>query len=117
MNDGKPSTDESWVELAAAIAAAETQLSELKSRFAQVERDRDRLAERRAYSEELKQEKPTAWKTELRHVEEEINTLEVNLESQLINWQSFREPFWQIVRFGGLGIVLGWVLCMVTQVR
>jgi len=36
--------------------------------------------------------------------------LETNLESQLFSWTSLKRPFWQIIRFGGLGVVIGWLL-------
>lgn len=40
----------------------------------------------------------------------QLELLEVELESRLISWSSFREPFWQIVRFGGLGILIGFAI-------
>jgi len=27
-----------------------------------------------------------------------------------LSWSSFREPFWQIVRFVGIGIIIGVIL-------
>ncbi|MFM7885302.1 MAG: hypothetical protein ACKPCM_01090, partial [Pseudanabaena sp.] len=45
---------------------------------------------------------------------EEINMrleqIEAELESRLISWSSFQEIFWQVVRFVGIGIVIGVVL-------
>jgi hypothetical protein len=34
----------------------------------------------------------------------------VALESQLFSWNGIKEVFWQAIRFGGLGMVAGWVL-------
>ncbi|NJL85408.1 MAG: DUF2203 domain-containing protein [Leptolyngbyaceae cyanobacterium SM1_1_3] len=47
---------------------------------------------------------------DLVRIQAELEQLELTLESRLVTWRSFREPFWQAVRFGGLGILLGWVL-------
>lgn len=109
-----PQTDD-WTEFETAIAALETQLDELKGRLSQVQQDQERLAQLKSRRQQLKNEHPTGWKTELRHLTSEIEALELNLESKLIDWQSFRKPFWQVVRFGGLGLVLGWFLHALTQ--
>lgn len=47
---------------------------------------------------------------DLKQLQQQINDLEVALESRLFSWDGFREVFWQAVRFGGLGILLGWLL-------
>jgi len=47
---------------------------------------------------------------QLEEIGERLEQVEVELESRLISWSSFREPFWQIVRFVGLGIVIGVIL-------
>ncbi|MBD0342554.1 MAG: DUF2203 domain-containing protein, partial [Microcoleus sp. Co-bin12] len=49
-------------------------------------------------------------KQELREIEKELETIELNLESRLFSWTSIIGPFWQAVRFGGLGILIGWIL-------
>ncbi len=41
---------------------------------------------------------------------EQLEQIEADLESRLLSWSSFREPFWQIVRFGGIGIIIGVIL-------
>lgn len=56
-------------------------------------------------------------------IREQIQELEVILESNLLKegelkrlfWEGIRrgllgEVFWQIVRFGGIGVLLGWIL-------
>ena len=47
---------------------------------------------------------------ELAQMQDRVEALKVTLESQLISWREMQEPFWQIVRFVGLGLVLGWLL-------
>ncbi len=47
---------------------------------------------------------------ELAQMQDRIEALKVTLESQLLSWREIQEPFWQIVRFGGLGLVAGWFL-------
>ncbi|TVQ63082.1 MAG: DUF2203 domain-containing protein [Spirulina sp. DLM2.Bin59] len=97
-------------EFAQAIAAADAALKELKDRFAQVLQDQATLAELQSQRQQVKTDKPPAWKTELAHIEKQIEAIALNLESRLIQWRSFKEPFWQIIRYGGLGFILGWLL-------
>ncbi|PZU99335.1 MAG: DUF2203 domain-containing protein [Pseudanabaena sp.] len=47
---------------------------------------------------------------QLEDIGERLEQIEVELESRLISWSSFREPFWQVVRFVSLGIVIGVIL-------
>lgn len=47
---------------------------------------------------------------DLAQMQDRIEALKVTLESQLLSWREVQEPFWQIVRFVGLGLVLGWFL-------
>ncbi|MEM9089925.1 MAG: hypothetical protein AAGC93_14400 [Cyanobacteria bacterium P01_F01_bin.53] len=47
---------------------------------------------------------------ELAQMQDRIEALKVTLESQLVSWREMQEPFWQIVRFVGLGLVIGWFL-------
>lgn len=47
---------------------------------------------------------------ELAQMQDRIEALKVTLESHLLSWREVQEPFWQIVRFGGLGLVVGWFL-------
>lgn len=49
-------------------------------------------------------------KAELAQLEERIESLKITLESQLLSWREASEPFWQIVRYVGLGLVIGWAL-------
>ena len=47
---------------------------------------------------------------ELAQMQDRVEALKVTLESQLLSWREVQEPFWQIFRFVGLGLVIGWFL-------
>ena len=85
-------------------------LEELRTRYLQVNQDWQRYSELVKYKEELVQTKANNFekepiKTELRDIEQQISELEIKLESVLLP-----DLFWQAIRFGGLGIVIGWLL-------
>ncbi|WP_017306883.1 hypothetical protein [Spirulina subsalsa] len=115
-----PPTDEPlWEEeFNTALAQVEQSLQDLKQRRQQVQQDSDTLKDLQQQQQALKGQKLPKHhplKTELEQIEEQIHLLEVQLESRLFRWQSLQEPFWQAVRFGGLGIVLGWLLKSCTS--
>lgn len=110
-----------------ALSELERSLQALRGRYAQVQLDLQRQAE---FQQRLKQVQREGSGTplpqmqgELRQIKEQLKELEAELESRLLSdsdlmtlfWQGWRrglmgEPFWQVVRFGGLGVVLGWIL-------
>ncbi|QQE65843.1 hypothetical protein GFS31_25330 [Leptolyngbya sp. BL0902] len=47
---------------------------------------------------------------ELNQLQQAVEEFEITLASHLLSWQQLREPFWQAIRYGGLGLVGGWVL-------
>jgi hypothetical protein len=50
-------------------------------------------------------------KQELQMIRSRLDELDLALESRLLNeWALMWEPFWQAVRFGGLGIAIGWFI-------
>lgn len=104
----------SEVEFEQALAEVERSLTALKERYAQVQRDRQRQAELKHRYEEIRQDRSIArsqeMKAEVKRIQQELETLEVNLESSLFSWSSLKEPFWMAVRFAGIGIVIGWLL-------
>lgn len=104
----------SELEFEQALAQVERSLTELKERLAQVQRDRQRQAELKHLYEEVRQDRSMArsqqMKTQLKQIQQELETLEVSLESSLFSWSSLKEPFWMAVRFAGIGIILGWLL-------
>lgn len=97
-----------------ALLATENYLQALKERYQQIQQDRSRQAElqqqQQQIKKELRQNRSRQLQAELRRIQEELETIELNLESSLFTWGSLKEPFWQAVRFGGLGIVVGWIL-------
>lgn len=107
----QPSSEKNLsLEFAKALLEVEDALMTLKARFEQVERDRNLQAELKQRVAELKNSKLSEMRLELKEIQAKLEVLEINLESQLFSWNSVKEPFWQIVRFGGLGIIIGWIL-------
>ncbi len=90
----------------------ERSLVDLKERYTQVQRDRISKAEYEKHRQELNKNKhyTPEMKAELKHIKQQLEVLEVSLESQLFSWKSVKKPFWQIIRFGGLGVIIGWIL-------
>jgi hypothetical protein len=43
-------------------------------------------------------------------LQEAAEAFELDLASRVMTWQHLQEPFWQAVRFGGLGLLIGWFL-------
>lgn len=114
-NDPQRSTASSEeVELEQALLEAERSLLNLKERFTQIQRDQQRQAELKNRIDEvipqIRQTRSRQLKEELKQLQTELETIELNLESRLFSWGSLKEPFWQAVRFGGLGVVIGWIL-------
>ena len=97
-----------------ALAEVEQSLQTLKDRYTQVRLDEvekarleDRLGD---LQQDYRRVPAPSLKQEIKQLQEKIDELEVALESKLFSWQGLREVFWQAVRFGGLGVILGWVL-------
>lgn len=84
----------------------------LKQRYRQVKRDRHQKQQLQQQLDQLNQNKHLTpeMKAELRQIQQQLEVLEVCLESQLFSWRAFKDPFWQAVRFGGLGVIIGWIL-------
>lgn len=106
--------DSQPVDLAEAISQVEAQLERLKQRYQQVITDKARkqelLARKKEIEGQIKENRQESLKSELYYLQKELEEIEVRLESELFKWSSLSEPFWQAVRFLGLGIVLGWIL-------
>jgi small-conductance mechanosensitive channel len=96
------------------LVEVERSLQALKQRYSQVQQDQDTQAQLQQRQETLKQQlklRPTAeMKAELKQIEDQLDELATSLESQLFTWGSLKDSFWQIIRFSGLGLVLGWML-------
>ncbi|HEY9607059.1 MAG TPA: DUF2203 domain-containing protein [Allocoleopsis sp.] len=97
-----------------ALLEVEQSLQSLKERYQQVQQDRRRQAELQQRREQIRRElgqtrNRQLLRDELNRIKQQLETIELNLESRLF-WGSLKEPFWQAVRFGGLGVILGWIL-------
>jgi hypothetical protein len=101
------------VEFDREIAELEAAIFALKQRHADTQlaaqeqvvltRQRNELKQKKSNHPEVKQE--------LQMIRSRLAELDLTLESRLLNeWRLMWEPFWQAVRFGGLGILIGWFL-------
>ncbi len=113
-NEQKASESATQVSIEEQITEIEASLDKIKQRYQQIEIDNLRKTElieqKSAIKEKLPKNKQDSLKSELQYIEDELNEIEVRLESELFKWSNFIEPFWQIVRFVGIGIVIGWFL-------
>ncbi|MGF1535742.1 MAG: hypothetical protein ACFB4J_04515 [Elainellaceae cyanobacterium] len=96
------------------LRRVEQSMGELRDRFTQVtaaQQEQSALkAQQARLQHELKQHRTEALRKDLKQVKTRLEELEEVLESQLFSWGSLSEPFWQAVRFGGLGLLVGWFL-------
>lgn len=92
------------------LLKVERALIALKERYNQVQADKASQKELQQRLGRLRHTKLPNVKAELKQIQQQLEELELNLESQLFSWQSVKEPFWQVVRFGGLGVIIGWLL-------
>jgi hypothetical protein len=88
----------------------EQALVALRERYQQVECDRNLQGELQERAAEIRQSQLPEMKAELKHIQQQLEVLEINLESRLFSWHSIKDPFWQIIRFSGLGVIIGWLL-------
>jgi len=52
---------------------------------------------------------------EIARLQEAADAFELELVNRVVSWQHLQEPFWQAVRFGGLGLVVGWLLAWLAR--
>lgn len=114
-------------EFAQELMKVEQSLAALKQRYHQVTRDSQHQEELQQREQQLRsqwQSSPSPeLEKQLQEIKEQLQDLEISLESALLSdrrlkslfWEGLRkgvigEVFWQIVRFGGLGVVIGWLL-------
>ena len=110
----KDSTQDSTNDLAQALDELEHNVAALRQRYtdveqAQAEKQELRVRINRAQNE-LRQHRTKQVEDELKSLQTRLEEVELTLESQLFSWSSVKEPFWQAIRFGGIGVVLGWIL-------
>jgi chromosome segregation ATPase len=109
-----------WGEIERQVQETERSLTHLKERIAQVQRDRQRQRELQNRRDDIRREVRQAQtinpspipelKQELKQIQATLEAIELNLESELFSFSALREPFWQALRFGGIGIIIGWLL-------
>jgi DNA repair exonuclease SbcCD ATPase subunit len=115
MNKPQPAPEDAQSfeqEFSQELASVEEALADLKQRYTgvqQAETEQNELKEQQKVLQSRRL-RDSGLKAELKEIQKRLEDLELILESRLLSWSSFKEPFWQIVRFGGLGIVLGWIL-------
>jgi hypothetical protein len=115
------------IEFEQTLSTIERSLLALKERYGAVqtaEIDQENLTKHRQEIEAQWQENQLPeLEQELQQIDEQLQELSITLESHLLSepalqelfWKGLRqgilgEAFWQIVRFGGVGLVLGWLL-------
>ena len=103
------------IEIEEQLTNLEESFAKLKQRYQQVKVDQERKEELNARKQEIKGEsvqkqRQDSLKSELKYINDELAEIEFRLESELLKWSSLSEPFWQIVRFVGIGIIIGWFL-------
>lgn len=114
-----PKTDPENPDFEQALLELEESFQALKNRYNQIQHDQQRKIELQQQQQHLKQQlrqnRSASLHQELQQLQQQLEAIELNLESSLFSWGSLKEPFWQAVRFGGLGIIVGWILKSCTS--
>jgi hypothetical protein len=102
-------------EIGTEIQDLERLLVDLRDRYEQIQVDEPLRSQLQAQITTQKQISTTPdqkanLKAELAKLTDQLDEVEMRLESRLVSWLGLREYFWQIVRFGGFGLLLGWGL-------
>ncbi len=109
-----PAAQSDELDIDRALADVERSLNDLKTRHAQVLMDQNRqqdLQQRISDTQkELRRHRTKQAAGELKQLQQQLDEVELALESRLFSWSGLKEPFWMAVRFGGLGILIGWLL-------
>lgn len=93
------------------VKADQQQQQDLQQRLEQTQRSLQHASNRSDLNRSgLNRSDYRSLKAELKQIQQQLEEVELRLESQLFAWNGLREVFWQAVRFGGLGIVIGWLL-------
>ncbi len=103
MKSSLPLTEQDLADFATALEETSKDFDALRQRYGEV---------REAFSQwteaQVKITQGHLPKAELKRLQKQLENLEDTLESQLLSWNNLKEPFWQVLRFVGLGLVLGW---------
>lgn len=84
------------------IKTAQAEKAQLEKKLAAVQTDRSTKAQT--------EQDLAVLQTELEQIQEQIHTLGMTLESQLWKWHDLKEPFWQFIRYFGLGFAAAVVI-------
>jgi hypothetical protein len=109
------SSSDQWQEIESQIQETEALLAEVKQKFEAAkttDSDRQNLQIRqqeleRKLQTKLNLQQRQELKAQLQIIQSQLEDIDTGISAQLITWSSFKEPFWQIVRFSGLGFLLG----------
>lgn len=101
---------EGWQSIEEGLQHLEITLQSLKERYTQVQSDLQTQSDLQAQLQQagLSEE-------ELHRLEHRLEDLETALESRLLSWRELQEPFWQILRYMGVGVLLGWFLAFAVM--
>ncbi len=111
--NSKPSD---WDAIELELKETETLLTEIKHQLAQakqVQSDRSTLKteklelETQLNHKKLSIKQKQEIKTQLQDLKMRLEAIEIAIAEQLVSWTSFKEPFWQVIRFSGAGFLLG----------
>ena len=103
MKSSLPLTEQDLTEFVTALEETTKDFQALRERYIEV---REAFSQRAQAQAKITQGHLP--KAELNRLKKQIETLEETLENQLMSWNNLKEPFWQVLRFVGLGLVLGW---------
>ena len=113
-DDSRSSNSSDNQDFETALNNAQSSLDKLRQRYAQINIAQEKRSELRVQynrtQSELSRHRTKQLQEELKSIKQKLDDLEIMLESQLFSWSSLKEPFWMAVRFGGLGILMGWAL-------
>ncbi len=111
-------------EIETTLDELEESLFSLREAYIQSRQDEQQQGELRQQKRELKRKgkkeaskdnKKDPIKAELRLIGRQIADLDNKIASRFVDMTIFKDQFWQIVRFAGLGIIIGWILKMVAS--
>ncbi len=127
MSDTPSPAAESELDFLKDLAKTEQTLAQLKQRYQQIQDARQQQEQIENKQQQIQQEwektQLSELHSQLERLQEQLDELKIILESELLSSQQSRQLFfeairqvflaglfWQIVRFGGIGVLVGWLL-------
>lgn len=111
-------------EFPAALTEADNTLQQLRERYLEIKTAQAEKAQLEKQLENVQtslaekaqaEQAMAALQSELEQVQGQIQTLGMTLESQLWKWHDLKEPFWQFIRYFGLGFATAVILHRLTS--